>query len=163
MVRPMVHSVKHYVQFPINQIATGVKNTNLVVNAVSRDNVNLASEIIEGASVKAIYFEMWLQNEGNLGEFILTITKDPENGNGPTFGEMANLHAYTNKKNILYTTQGLTSNDGISGPVNVLRGWIKIPKSKQRFGLGDRINMGVSNVSANDLVHCGFTTYKEYS
>jgi len=158
----MVHSSKHYVQFPINQIATGTAEINAVVTAVALQNVNLASEIVEGSSVKAVYFELWLQNEGTLGEFIMTISKEPLNGTGPNFAQMAALNNFENKKNVLYTTQGLTSNDGVSGPVNIIRGWVKIPKSKQRFGLGDRIVMNISNVSANDLVRCGLTIFKEY-
>ncbi len=134
-----------------------------MLNAVSTSSLNLASEVLEGSSVKAVYFEMWLQNEGTLGEFIFTISKDPGNGIGPTFVEQASLHTYDNKKNILFTSQGLTSNDGVSGPVNIIRSWVKIPKSKQRMGLGDTLNMVISNVSANDLVRCGFVTYKEYN
>ncbi len=163
MVRPMVHSVKHYVQFPIDQISTGTRQINTVCNAVEISQKNVASEVTEGSTVKAIYFELWLQNEGTLGEFIMTITKDPETATGPTFNEQAALFTYSNKKNVLYTTQGLTSNDGVSGPVNVIRGWVKIPKSKQRFGLGDSIHMNISNVSANDLVRCGITIFKEYT
>ncbi len=163
MVRPMVHSKKHYVQYPIDQILAGVNQKIGIVTAVAVGSVNLANEVEEGSSVKAVYFELWLQNQGNLGEFIVTITKDPEGTFGPTFAEQASLMTYTNKKNVFYTTQGLTSNDGVSGPVNVIRGWIKIPKSKQRFGLGDAINLAISNVSANDLNRCGFSTYKEYS
>ncbi len=163
MVRPMVHSTKHYVQYPLDQIGFGVVQNIRIVLAVRRELVNTAFEVLEGSSIKAVYFELWLQNEGNLGEFIMTITKDPEDSLGPTFVEMASLFTFTNKKNVLYTTQGLTSNDGVSGPVNVIRGWVKIPKSKQRFGLGDSLNLSISNVSANDLVRCGFSTYKEYS
>ncbi len=162
MVRPMVHSTKHYVQFPFNDVATSTREINLVVSAVSVGDKNLASEVEEGSSVKAIFVEMWLQNSGVDGTFILTISKDLGNDNGPSFAEMASLGTYDNKKNVLYTTEGLTSNDGVSGPVNVLRNWIKIPKSKQRFGLGDRININIANVSAGDLHRCGFTTYKEY-
>ncbi len=163
MVRPMVHSTKHYVQFGISPILTGVIGNLRIVAAVESTVANQADEVQEGSNIKAVYFELWLQNEGNLGEFIMTISKNPENGNGPTFVEHAALFTYTNKKNVLYTTQGLTSNDGISGPVNVIRGWVKIPKSKQRFGLGDTLFMNISNVSANDLLRCGFATYKEYT
>ncbi len=163
MVRPQVHSTKHYVQFPINQISTGLREINTVISAQESTVANAANEVREGSSVKAVYFELWLQNTGTLGEFIMTITKSVEGGTGPTFTEMAALFSYTNKKNVLYTTQGLTSNDGVSGPVNVIRGWVKIPKSKQRFGLGDRLHMNISNVSANDLNRCGFTLFKEYS
>ncbi len=163
MVRAMVHSTKHYVQFPINVIATGVREINTVVSAQESTVANTAVEVAEGSSIKAVYFELWLQNQGTLGEFIMTITKSGEALTGPTFVEMADLFAYTNKKNVLYTTQGLTSNDGVSGPVNVIRGWVKIPKSKQRFGLGDRLHMNISNVSSNDLNRCGFALFKEYS
>ncbi len=159
----MVHSTKHYVQFPINQIATGTRENNLIARATESTVANAASEVREGSTIKAVYVEMWLQNEGTLGEFIMTIDKSGETLTGPTFGEQAALFTYNNKKNILYTTQGLTSNDGVSGPVNIMRSWIKIPKSKQRFGLGDSLNMNISNVSASDLVRCGFTLFKEYS
>ncbi len=163
MVRPVVHSVKQYVQFPITQITTGAKGNIVLVNALERSAVNVAGEVTEGSIIKAVYVEMWIHNQGNLGEFIMTISKDPEGSNGPSFAEMAALFTFTNKKNILYTTQGLTSNDAISGPVNIHRGWIKIPKSKQRFGLGDRLNLGIANVSSNSLDRCGFATYKEYN
>ncbi len=163
MVRPMVHSTKHYVQLPITSVATGVQDQNTIVLAVEGTLANLATEVSEGSTIKAVYFEMWLQNTGNLGEFIATISKNPENNPGPTFAQQANLTAYTNKKNVFWTSQGLTSNDGVSGPVNIIRGWVKIPKSKQRFGLGDALTINISNVSSNSLNRCGFATYKEYS
>ncbi len=163
MVRPVVHSTKHYIQFPIDQIGTGLVQNNIIASGVAVVDKNLNSEVEEGSAIKAIFAEMWLQNEGTLGEFIATISKQTEFGLGPTFLEMADLTGYTNKKNVFYTTQGLTSNDGVSGPVNILRGWIKIPKSKQRMGLGDILSLSISNVSANDLVRCGICIFKEYS
>jgi len=159
----MVHSTKHYVQFPIDSVSTGVVQNIIIVSAVRRELVNTAPEVIEGASVKAIYFELWLHNTATLGEFIVTISKEPEGSIGPTFLEQGTLFTYPNKKNVLYTSQGLTSNDGVSGPVNIVRGWVKIPKSKQRFGLGDGISLSISNVSAQDLNRCGFALFKEYS
>jgi len=163
MVRPMVHSIKHYVQLPINQLLTGAVENNILVSGVAVLNKDVPSEVVEGSTVKAVFVEMWLQNEGTLSEFIVTVSKQTEFQLGPTFAEMALLQNYTNKKNILYTTQGLASNDGVSGPINILRTWIKIPKSKQRFGLGDLLSLSISNVSSNDLVRCGFATYKEYN
>ncbi len=163
MVRPQVHSTKHYVQIPFSEVTTGAVENVLLVSGVALLSKNLASEVEEGSSVKAIYIEMWLQNEGNLGSFIATVSKQTEFGTGPTVAEMASLMTYTNKKNVFWTSQGLTSNDGISGPVNILRTWIKIPKSKQRFGLGDILSLSISNVSTSDLNRCGFATYKEYT
>ncbi len=163
MVRPQVHSVKHYVQFPIDQVTAGTSQIVGLVQGVAVLNKNLSSEVEEGSTVKAVFVELWLQNQGNLGEFIVTITKSMEDGSGPTFAEQAVLMTYNNKKNVLYTTQGLTPNDAISGPINVLRSWVKIPKSKQRFGLGDRLVLNISNTSSNALNRCGFSTYKEYT
>ncbi len=134
-----------------------------MLEAVQSTVANLANEVAEGSVVKAIYIELWLQNEGSLGESIVTVCKDTKDGVGPNFAQLAALFTYNNKKNILFTHQGLTSNDGVSGPVVVLRQWIKIPKGKQRMGLGDRIVLSISNTSANDLVRCGFAIYKEYS
>ena len=162
-MRPPIHSVKHYVQFPIDQIATGVLQSIVLVQAVESTVANLATEVPEGAVVKAVYVELWLQNTSNLGEAIVTISKDVRNNLGPTFAQSSSLFTYVNKKNILFVHQGLTSNDGVSGPVNIIRGWIKIPKSKQRMGLADTIVMTISNVSSNDLDRCGFAVYKEYT
>ncbi len=158
-----IHSTKHYLQFPIDQISTGTVQSVTLIQAVESTVANLAQEVEEGSVIKAIYIELWLQNQGNLGESIVTVSKNPINNSGPTFANMANLFAYTNKKNILFTHQGLTSNDGVSGPVWILRQWLKIPKSKQRFGLGDTMTLNISNTSAGDLNRCGFSLYKEYS
>ncbi len=163
MVRPVVHSQKHYVQFPITQITTGSALAIVLVQGVESTIANAATEVVEGSIVKAVYIELWLQNQGNLGESIVTVVKNPLNNTGPTFAEMGALFTYTNKKNVFFTHQGLTANDAISGPTIVLRNWIKIPKSKQRIGLGDIISLNIANVSSNDLNRCGFATYKEYS
>ncbi len=158
-----IHSQKHYVQFPLDGITTATRQTILLVQAVESTVANLATEVEEGAIVKAVFIELWLQNSSTLGESIVTLTKDPLNASGPTFTDMGNLFAYVNKKNILFTHQGLTSNDGVSGPVRVVGQWFKIPKGKQRFGLGDKLNLNISNVSSNNLNRCGFSTYKEYT
>ncbi len=162
-MRPPIHSVKHYVQFPITAITTATEQDVLLVQAVEQSTSTLATEVAEGSIVKAVYVELWLENTGNLGESIVTIVKDTKNELGPSFTQMASLFTYDNKKNILFTHQGLTSNDGVSQPTNIIRGWIKIPKSKQRFGLGDILVMNIANVSSQSLNRCGFAVYKEYS
>jgi len=162
-LRPIVHSVKHYVQLPINQITTGSIENNILVEAVEGTLANLATEVVEGTLVKAVFIEMWLQNTGTLGEQILILEKVPQGGAGIVFAQAAIINSYVNKKNVLFVHQGLSSNDGVSGPQVLIRQWFKIPKGKQRFGLGDRLILSISNVSSNDLNRCGFATYKEYS
>ncbi len=162
-MRPLIKSTKHIVQYPINPLVAGTRQIINLVQAVSAPNVNLATEVEEGALVKAAFVELWLQNKADDGEEIVTVTKDPLNATGPTFAEMGALFAYTNKKNILFTHQGLSSSDNGSGPYPILKQWIKIPKGKQRFGLGDKLNLNVSNVSSTVLNVCGMTIYKEYT
>ncbi len=124
---------------------------------------NAVDEVTEGAIVKAVYVELWVLDAGNAGSNVVTLVKTPLNNVGPTFTQMNALGTYPNKKNILFTHQGLTNNDGIDPPMNIMRAWYKIPKSKQRFGLGDRLILTISNSSAQDLFYCGFATYKEYT
>ncbi len=163
MVRPMVHSVKHYVQFSRGTVGT-VSVVNLdVVLAVEGTTANAVDEVAEGSTIKAIYIELWLLDAGNDGSAVVTVSKMPIGTTSINFANMNALGNYTNKKNVYYTFQGLTPNDGIAQPVNVMKGWLKVPRSKQRFGLGDSLRITIANNSANDLFFCGFSTYKEYT
>ncbi len=163
MVRPMVHSTKHYVQFSRGTVAT-VARVNLdIAIAVETTSANAVDEVGEGTSLKAVYIELWLLDSGNDGSDVTIVAKLENGALGPSFGQMNGLGTWVNKKNVLFTHQGLTPNDGIAQPFNILRSWIKIPRSKQRFGLGDRLVLTIANNSAQDLFFCGFATYKEYT
>ncbi len=162
-MRPIIHSQKHYVQMSRSTTNTvSLNNENLVV-AVESTVANLVDEVSEGAVVKAVFIELWVLDSGNDGSFLVTVGKYPSGLASMTFAQGAALGTFNNKKNLLYVTQGLTPNDGIAQPIVLLRQWIKIPKSKQRFGLGDKLKLTVSNNGLNDLFYCGFATYKEYS
>ncbi len=162
-MKPVIHSVKHLVQSPFSAIATGVRENILVCQAVESTVANLATEIEEGSVVKAVFVEMWLQNSANDGHAVVILEKVENGVAGALFADMANLFAYNNKKNILFTHEGLTSNDGIGNPVPVIRQWFKIPKGKQRFGRGDRLTLTISNPSSNNLNRCGVFIFKELS
>ncbi len=162
-MRAPIHSVKHYKQMSRSTVTTvTVKNERLII-AVQSTLANLEDEVREGAIVKAVYVELWLLDSSNDGSFVLTIGKDTANSQGPTFGEMNTLFNYVEKKGIFYTSQGLTQNDGVTSAVPIVRGWFKIPKSKQRFGLGDTLNLNIANNGAGTIEYCGFATYKEYT
>ncbi len=162
-MRPIVHSTKHYVQYPIDQIPTGTVQNILLAKGVESTTANLATEVVEGTLVKACYIQLLLQNQGNLGEFIVVLEKTVGSVAGVTFTQAADLWSYPNKKNVLFVSQGLTSNDGVGNPQQIMADWYKIPKGKQRMGLADRLVLSIANVSSGDLNRCGFSTYKEYS
>ncbi len=162
-MRAPIHSTKHQVQYPFNAIATGTINNTTLIQAVESTVANTAFEIAEGSLVKAVHVELWLINASTDGHEIVTICKDTKNGAGPTFAQMSTLFTYVNKKNIFFTHEGLSASDNGSGPIPVINDWIKIPKGKQRFGLGDTLNLTISNPSSTALNMCGVTIYKEYS
>ncbi len=162
MVRPVVHSVKHYVQLSIATVGAGAVVTDVLVSAVAVDDVNTVDEVIEGSIVKAVYVEYWLRAgslTGSSGQMI--IYKSEGDTTSPNATDMAALGDWSNKKNILYTTMGLY-NDQDADAIAAFKGWIKIPKGKQRFGLSDKLKISCL-ATGIDLQRCGFATYKEYS
>ncbi len=164
-MRPIIHSKKHIVQISQGTTGQGAVGTTNVITA--QEAVSTTPDAVEvGATVKACYVEFWVSQDSAsiVGSYTFVITKDPGGAQAPSTSEMAALHDYTNKKNILFTAQGLlTPNDG--GQVPIVRGWYKIPKGKQRFGLGDRLRLTLrnNNATAIDINFCGLAIYKEYS
>ncbi len=163
MVRPMVHSTKHYVQTSITSIAAGAVGNVTIADAVSVNDKNLVNEVVEGSTIKAVYLEHWLKAgvASNVASFIAVLYKAPTGLAAFSAAQIAAMGQTDNKKNVLYMTQGLINTEG-SQATNVVKQWFKVPKSKQRMGLGDRIFWSIS-AQGTDVDHCGFTTYKEYT
>jgi len=162
MVRPMVHSVKHYVQFSIATVTGGAVTSLAIANAVAPDAVTDVDEVVEGSGVKAVYLEIWLRSASTTaasGQMI--VYKLQGDATNPSTTDMAALGDWDNKRNIFYTTMGLF-NDVDSSAIAAFKGWIKIPKGKQRMGLGDDINLSIFSPTV-DMHVCGFATYKEYT
>ncbi len=163
MVRAMVHSIKHYSQRSVETVTAGAIKDFIIANAVNVSIAGGAGEVIEGSSIKAVYVEMWVRSpSATPATQIMILEKRVAGGAAPLTAEMADLNGYNNKKNIFYTTQGLV-NDNDANAINLSHAWHKIPKSKQRFGLGDSLNLVIFAQGAVDVLWCGFTTYKEYS
>jgi len=160
-LRPIIHSKKHYVQVSLATITGGasvVTNLVVAVDIVTTSNV----EVLTGSTIKAVFVEMWIRStETSAGTVLVSLVKCVD-GQTITFADHINLNDYSNKKNVLYHTQGLT-NDTDADAIPFMRQWFKIPKGKQRFGLGDTLRLIVTSQAAIDNVQCGFATYKEYS
>ncbi len=160
-----INSVKHYVGQPNALIALGASLTLELVDVVAAPVSTQREKVSEGSLVKAMHFEYWLVGFGATGtstQFVMTIEKAPSGVINPTFADMLNLGGYDNKKNILYTTQGLVGANTDGSPIiPVIRDWLKIPKGKQRMGVKDRMLITFATVD-QPLRICGITTYKEY-
>ncbi len=163
-MRAPIHSNKHYVQKSLTTVLAGVVNTTVLAIAEEVVDINTVNEIEQGAVVKAFYLELWLRGQDTSpGSFVFVIEKRPGIAQALSMNatDMAALGDYENKKNILFTSMALT-NVNTSEAIPLVRGWFKIPKSKQRFGLKDSLVFHVF-AQALDSNICGFSTYKEYT
>lgn len=156
-----IKAIKHYGQTPALTITSGVRTGVSLVTAIVEGAARSASiDVEEGSVIKAVYCEFWIQGVTISNTATWVILKRPSDAPNPTFTEMNNLGTYTNKKNILFSGQGIAPTNG--NVMNIVKGWIKIPKGKQRFGLGDKLALVVA-ATGTDVILCGLTTFKEYN
>jgi len=163
-MRPPINSAKHIPQTTLTSISIGtVVNIDLArVSALSAPDPAIAVEIAQGTVIKAIYLEYWIQGAGaQPGTYSVLIEKAVNSSAGITNGAFAVLHTYINKKNVLETHQGIVG-DSNSNPIPVFRGWVKIPKGKQRFGIGDALVLTLRSITETTEI-CGFAIYKAYN
>ncbi len=160
-MRPVVNTEKHYLQVSLATVASGALSSIKIAEAVAAPGATEADEVREGAKISAVYVEMWIQTDDTaLGSSIITLEKlSGASNDNMTAAESASLNSYDNKKNIFYTQMGLTPGNA-TYPMATIRGWFKIPKSKQRFGLQDRLMLNIHGQS-NGLSFCGFMLFKE--
>ncbi len=159
-MRAPIHAIKHYTQTPATGVASGALLSITIVSAIAKGATRASPfEVEEGAIVKACYIEYWVKSDNPNFTVTACLIKRPANVAAPTVTDMNNIGSYANKKNILEFHQGLSpSGDQVMA---LFRGWYKIPKGKQRFGLLDKLNVIFTFTgSAGDV--CGFATYKEY-
>ncbi len=162
MVRPVIKSEKHIVQFSIATVTGGANLDRSIVSSVAVSAKTDPDEVEEGAIIKACYLEFWVRagsTTPSSGQWVLY--KKSQGQAVPTTANMAALNGWSNKKNILQTGMGLF-NDQDADAIAIVRGWYKIPKGKQRFGLGDELQLTIFSPTI-DLQICGFALYKEYT
>ncbi len=159
-----INTVKHYIIIENTEVASATSRVQALVTAEIAPAVATTADVKEGSLVKAVFLELWVHSKAAAGlevKFQFALEKVPTGAAGLTFVEMNNPQAYDNKKNILFYSQGVIGDLTTQG-VPIVRQWFKIPKGKQRFGLGDRL---LFNLAATGVVldSCGFSTYKEYT
>ena len=159
-MRAIINSIKHYFHTPSTVIVSGAQLAIVLVNALAKGAARAtAVSVEEGCIVKAVYLEYWIAGATALNTAAWCVVKRPAGVVGPTAAQMANLGSYPNKKNIFHAGEGLVPANG--NTLSIYKGWIKIPKGKQRFGLGDLLQVNIAAVGTTVNV-CGLTVYKEY-
>jgi len=158
-LRPRVNTEKHYHQDSLFAVAAGAITPRRIMEATAAPD-GTSQEIRVGAVVTAVYVEMWLTGDDTVqGSAILALEKISTSQTNMSAANIAALHLYANKKNVFHVFMGLMP-PNTQNPVAAVRGWFKIPKSKQRFGLGDKLVLNIFGQS-DGLAGCGFYTYKE--
>ncbi len=162
MLAPIT-SIKHYVQDSVTTIGTGGVLNTTIAEAVIAPAASATSDVAEGSVIKAIYIESWLHSQATAGggtQQNFCIMKIPAEATVPTAANLLNLQSYTNKKNIMFSSQGVMG-DLTTQAIPVHRGWLKVPKGKQRMGLGDKWVTSFTATGSGINV-CQLFTYKEY-
>jgi len=164
-MRAPIHSNKHYVQRSNVSIATGTVLSNNIVNAIAEGSARGSTDqVTEGSIVKACYVELWCKSDADAGTSTQqnTVLEKVPAGQVPINAtQILNMGSYPNKKNILYSSQG-NLGDLTTQAMPLMRQWYKIPKGKQRFGLGDKLVLTFGSVGfACDF--CALFIYKEYN
>jgi len=161
-MRAIINSRKHIVQLTLSTVAAGAQVGVQLVNSKQNADNALAVDVEPGTVVKAIYVEMWLlAAEAQPSTVTAIIVKSPSGLGTPSAIEFADLHTWSNKNNIFVMHQGIVG-DANSNPIPVFREWIKIPKGKQRFSLGDKLEIAFKGITEDTEV-CGFAVYKSYN
>ncbi len=157
-----INSVKHYIPVNLTVTATSGITQISLVEAQELQDVAIAQDVRSGAVVKAVYVELWMiaNHATSFCTFTASLEKIPAAATAMTFAQSQNLTDYPNKKNVLYTTQGIVGS-AENNAVPFFRGWFKIPKGKQRMGLGDQIVVNISAITVG-VQHCGMSVFKEY-
>ncbi len=159
-MRPTVHTEKHIVQLSLAAIASGASLNFLVIESKQAPVAATAADVREGAIVSAIYVEMWgTSDDTAAGSTVHALERRPSGRAAASAAQMGSLNAYDNKKNILHIGMGLIG-PNTQYPANLVKGWFKIPKGKQRFGIGDKMSFNML-AQSNGMAVCGFAIYKE--
>ncbi len=155
-----INSQKHIVQQTLDTVAMGSNTAYTLL--VSTETPTSAHHVPVGAVVKAIFVEWWsLSEAAQPGTSTQSVEKLKGGQSVMTFAQSQALHTYPNKANILEIHQGIIP-DANSNPIPAFRGWVKIPKGKQRMALGDQLVLNVN--SQTDVVEvCGICIYKSYT
>ncbi len=158
-----INSIKHYQHTSNTTVGTGGVHLKNLANALAKGAARTdPGHVYEGCVIKAIHIEYWICGtlDATTSQFAFICYKLPSGQTAPDATNMANLGSWDNKKNILFSSQGVLPEGESQQSIPVIREWVRIPKGKQRFGLGDIFQIAIFSVGT--LQVCGLSTYKEY-
>ncbi len=160
-----IQTIKHFVPRTLAAVATSAVLNHKLAEGVDAPATSAVTDCIQSAVIKAIWVELWIIHSGAAGTtttFTITLERADVLQSLMTLSNALNLSSYANKNNVIYTTQGIIGSDNVANPIPILRQWFKIPKGKQRLGLGKNWILNVANSGGESINVCGMVIYKEY-
>ncbi len=139
----------------------GTVVTRNIANADQDPSPSSPSAVAVGTVVKAVYAEIWILGTSQQPATTTTVIMKNPGGDNIDATDFTDLNSYNQKNNIFEMHQGLVG-DANANPVPFYRGWIKIPKGKQRLALGDALQFSLKCIT-EDVQWCGIFIFKAYN
>lgn len=154
---------------PINSVKNIVDSTTLGVAAAVVTNVNVAdavndytgvvSDVPIGAKVAGVYLFLQVQQQAVNSNVDWYIWKGP-NLLTPTMPVPGATGGDPSRKYILHEEKGIPGPMNNGSPPLTFRGFIKVPRGRQRFAEGDRMQVKIRGAAVYDT--CLKCIYKFY-
>ncbi len=157
----IIDSVKHEVRFSNLLAAGGSVKDITIVTAKNTSDISLDTDVKTGSLVKAIFFELNFNFEGNLTSIFDWSLVKTKSGQALGVFDPAVPNLPTRSQTFLW---GMEMPAGINNSSAIKRiGTLLIPKGKQRMSEGDVWHLFYrSAVGAGQEDACGHFIYKEY-
>ncbi len=157
MYKRPVNSVKNILDGTFLGVAAGVITTADVIT-----NVNTyaggAIEVPTGAVIRGIYLFVQIQPQAVASQVDMYVGKFPPGSVLPVPGATG---GNVNRRFILHEEKGIPGAANNGSPPHTFRGYVKLPRGRQRIGETDRIVVRISSATAYDA--CVKSIYKWYS
>ncbi len=157
----IIDSVKHEVKYS-NLLETGAaQRTVTIATAKNTADISADTDVKTGSLIKAIFFELNWNVEGNVTTFFDWAIVKLKSGQSTTAFNPATPNLPTRSQKFLW---GMEMPAGINNSSAVKRiGTLLIPKGKQRMSEGDAWLLTYFLAAAGDIADaCGHFIYKEY-
>ncbi len=158
-IRP-VHRIKHQVDIQGGS-ALGVNTVNQLIDAVDAPTIGAVRTVETGSTVNGIYLkcEAYATTAGALSNAYMIVFKSPG-------GNIANIipnavGSSDDKRYVIHSEMVMLQKEINGNPRTLFAGVIAIPRGFRRFGINDRLNIGILAPGVN-IDFCVQCIYKEF-
>ncbi len=152
-----INSVKNILDATALTVSAGVITTVDLMTVVN-DYAGGAIEVPVGAVVRGVYLFFQIQPQTLKVAIEAYVAKVPPGLTLPVPGATG---GDSGRRFILHEEKGIPGPSNNGSPPSTFRGYVKLPRGRQRVGESDRLVLRVSSAGAYDM--CAKAIYKWYS